>query len=168
MEIYKFDSPFNTAMNAIYAIGAIALAVLLFFIIKFLIAQVIAYRKDNTKFPKRLIAFFTVITLVPLIGCIGLGNLFVKSVTYDADMKGTDAEYFIGDPVVISYEEYYYRDSFMGYKVELRIDGQTISPSNTFSQEVLARLQSSEKLVIQYGEIKNDGLYVWSIKTIQE
>jgi hypothetical protein len=152
----------------IYAIGAIALAVLLFFIVKFLIAQIIAYRKDNTKFPKALIVFFTVLILVPLIGSIGLGNLFIKSVIYDSNMKDGDAEYFIGDPVVISYEEHYYRDSFMGYKVELQIDGQAISPSNAFSQDVLARLQSDEKLAIQYGVIDNDGLYVWSIKTIQE
>ena len=168
MEIYTFDSPFNTVMNVIYAIGAIALAVLSFFIIKFWIAQVIAYRKDKTKFPKTLMVFFAVLILVPLIGSIGLGNLFIKSVIYDTNMKNGDAEYFIGDPVVVSYEEHYYRDSFMGYKVELWMDGQTISPSNSFSQEILTRLQSDEELVIQYGEIKNDGLYVWRIKTVQE
>jgi hypothetical protein len=168
MEIYTFDSPFNTVMNVIYAIGAIALAVLSFFIIKFWIAQVIAYRKDNTKFPKTLMVFFSVLILVPLIGSIGLGNLFIKSVIYDTNMKNGDAEYFIGDPVVVSYEDHYYRGSFMGYKVELQIDGQTILPSNSFSKEILTRLQSDEELVIQYGEIKNDGLYIWSIKTIQE
>ena len=168
MEIYTFDSPLNSVMNAIYAIGTIALAVLAFFIVKFLIVQIIAYRKDNTKFPKALMVFFAVLILVPLIGSIGLGNLFIKSVTYDTNMKDGVAEYFTGDPVVISYEEHYYRDSFMGYKVELQIDGQTISPSNAFSQEILTRLQSDEELVIQYGEIKNDGLYVWSIKVVQE
>ena len=61
MEIYTFDSPFNTVMNVIYAIGAIALAVLSFFIIKFWIAQVIAYRKDKTKFPKILMVFFAIL-----------------------------------------------------------------------------------------------------------
>lgn len=168
MEIYAFDSPLNTVMNVIYAIGAIALAVLSFFIIKFWMAQVIAYRKDKTKFPKALMVFFAVLILVPLIGCIGLGSLFVKSIKYDTNMKNGDAEYFIGDPVVVSCEEDYYRGRFMGYKVELRIDGRTVSPSNSFSQEILTRLQSDEDLVIQYGEIKNDGLYIWSIKTVQE
>ncbi len=83
-------------------------------------------------------------------------------------MKNGDAEYFVGDPVVISYEEHDYRDSFMGYKVELQIGGQTISPSNVFPEEVLLHLQTDEELVIQYGNIKHDGHYVWSIKTVQE
>ena len=168
MEIYTFDSPLNDAMNVIYAIGAIALAILLFFVIKFLIVQVVAYRKDNTKFTKTLMVFFAGLIIVPLIGSLALGNLFAKSVTYDMNMKVGDAEYLTGDPVVVSYEEDWYRGNFMGYKVELWIDGQTISPSNSFPQEVLTRLQNDEKFIIQYGIIKNEGLYVWSIKTVQE
>ena len=129
MEIYTFDSPFNTVMNVIYAIGAIALVVLSFFIIKFWITQVIAYRKDKTKFPKTLMVFFAVLILVPLIGSIGLGNLFIKSVIYDTNMKNGDAEYFIGDPVVVSYEEHYYRglkewNSQQGFLVDTCLDGQ--------------------------------------------
>lgn len=56
----------------------------------------------------------------------------------------------------------------MGYKVELQIDDQIISPSNTFLEEVIMHFESNEELTIQYGIIKNDGLYIWSIETIRE
>ena len=168
MEIYTFNTSINTLMNAIYVIGAVALAVLLFFVIKLWIHQIIAYRKDAAKFPKSLTAFFCVLALVPFIGTVGLGNLFVKSVVYDSNMENGDAMYFVGDPVLVSCDEYYYRDSFMGYKVELQIDDQIISPSNTFPEEVIMHFESNEELTIQYGIIKNDGLYIWSIETIQE
>jgi len=62
-------------------------------------------------------------------------------------------------------EEEYYRGSFSGYNVVIEIEGQIISPANTFSEEVVDAFESNQILIIQYGEIKNDGTYIWSIKT---
>ena len=56
----------------------------------------------------------------------------------------------------------------MGYSVVITFDGKTLAPSNTFSEEMIDYFKSDEKLIVQYGEIKNDGIYIWSICTTEE
>ena len=56
----------------------------------------------------------------------------------------------------------------MGYKVVLQVEEQILTPSNVFSKEMVDYFESDKKLLIQYGEIKNDGTYIWSIKTTEE
>ena len=56
----------------------------------------------------------------------------------------------------------------MGYKVVLTFDEKTLSPSNIFSVEEIDYFKSDEKLIVQYGEIKNDGIYIWSICTAEK
>ncbi len=165
MEIYSFDSPINHLMNIICMVGAIALGLILFFIIYFWALQFIAYKKDKEKFPVKLTVFFSLIIIVPLVGCLGLGNLFIKSVVYENNMRGADVMVLTGDVTIISCEEYYYRGNFMGYEMVFNIEGETISPSNTFPAKVVEHFESNEVLIIQYGIIEGDGLYVWNIKT---
>ena len=83
-------------------------------------------------------------------------------------MEKENASFLEGDVILVSCEENYYRGTFMGYNVVLQIEGQTLEPSNTFSKEIVEYFESDEKLLIQYGEIKNDGTYIWSIKTTEK
>ena len=87
-----------------------------------------------------------------------LGIFPIKIVSYDINMDRGNACYLEGDIELISYEEHYYRDSFMGYNVVLTFDGKTLAPSNTFSAEMIDYFKSDGKLIVQYGEIKNDGI----------
>lgn len=57
MEIYTFQSLYNVVMNLIYALGAIALFVICFFLIRFFVGQVKAYHQSGEKFPRRLTVF---------------------------------------------------------------------------------------------------------------
>ena len=80
-------------------------------------------------------------------------------------MEKGNASVLEGDVTIVSVEEEYHRGSFSGYNVVIEIEGQIISPANTFSEEVVDAFESNQILIIQYGEIKNDGTYIWSIKT---
>ena len=168
MEIYTFQSPYNTVMNIVYALGVILLGVVSFFLIRFFVGQVKAYHQSGEKFPRRLMAFLIAFCFIPIVGTVLFGNMFIKSVSYDINMDRGNACYLEGDIELISYEERYYRDSFMGYNVVLTFDGKTFAPSNTFSAEEIDYFKSDEKLIVQYGEIKNDGIYIWSICTTEK
>ena len=155
-------------MNIIYALGVILLGVVSFFLIRFFVEQVKAYHQSDEKFPHSLMAFLIALCFVPIIGTVLFGNMFIKSVFYDINMDRGNACYLEGDIELISYEEAYYRGSFMGYNVVITFDGKKLAPSNTFSPEIIDYLKSDEKLIIQYGEIKNDGIYIWSICTAEK
>ena len=165
MQIYTFQSTENIVMNIIYASGAIVLGVIAFALVRFFIGQVGAYRQSQQKFPKRLAAFFIAISFVPIVGVILFGNMFIKSVSYDIKMDKGNACYLEGDFELVSCEEHDYRGTFLGYDVVLELDGIIIKPSNVFSKEVVDHFKSDESLILQYGEIKNDGLYIWNIST---
>lgn len=168
VEIYSFYSTINLLMNLIYAIGAVGLAVLLVFIVRFFILQIIAYKRSDLRFPIRLTVFFSGLIVIPLIGSLGLGNSFVQSMTYETDMRSGNALYLTGDVELVSCEEFFYRGNFHGYDVELKMGEEIISPSNTFPPDVVEYFTSDQKLVIQYGIIDGDGLYVWSIKAVED
>lgn len=143
------------------------MGVLLTVIVVFIIGQVRAYRRDRQKLPARLIVFFTGLVLVPLVCCLGLGNLFFRNVVYETDMRDGNAQIWRGDVTLVSCEAYDYRGEFMGYKVVLSLDGQSLAPSNAFPEDVIEAFESDREVVIQYGEIPKDGIYVRSIKTIE-
>ena len=82
-------------------------------------------------------------------------------------MSRGNASVLKGDVILVSCEEEYYRGEPSGYTVVIEVDGQRISPSNTFSKEVVDAFESDQTLVIQYGEIPNDGTYIWSIQASQ-
>ena len=168
MEVYTFQSPYNTVMNVIYALGAIFFGVVSFFLIRFFVGQVKAYHQSGETFPLRLMAFLIALCVVPIVGTVLFGNMFIKSVCYHINMDRGNAFYLEGDIELVSYEEHYYRDTFMGYNVVLAFDEKTLTPSNTFSAEMIDYFKSDEKLIVQYGEIKNDGVYIWSICTMEK
>ena len=91
--------------------------------------------------------------------------MFIQTVSFNSDMKNGDALYLVGEVELLSSESVDYRGDFVGYAVELSVDGKIIAPCNTFSEEVLEYFSNNEYLIIQYGIIEGDGIYVWSIKT---
>ena len=163
MQIYTFQSSYNMTMNVIYALGAILFAAIAFALIRYFACQIKAYSKSNMKFPRILLAIFVVISFVPIVGSLLFGNVFIKSASYDYQMEKGNAYCLEGNIELISCEEEYYRDSFEGYTVVLSVEGVTIAPSNTFPSEVIKHFESDEKLIIKYGEIPNNDVYVWSI-----
>ena len=163
MEIYYTGE--NVFMCIIYAICTVLFAVVPFIVIIYLIKQINAYRKSGLKFPTLLYSVFALFALVPMIGFWGFGRMFIQTVSYNYNMKNGDALYLVGDVEVLSCESVDYRGDFVGYTVELSVDGEIIAPSNTFSEDVVAYFNSNEELIIQYGIIEGDGIYVWSIKT---
>ena len=102
---------------------------------------------------------------IPLIGCVGLSNLFFESIAYENDMKNGKAQVLVGEVELLSYQKIATRGDGFYYVVELRIGDQTISPLNGFYEEHLAHFQNGKKMSIEYG-IQGDALYVWSIKTV--
>ena len=91
--------------------------------------------------------------MIPLIGFLGFGRMFIQTVSYNYNMKNGDALYLVGDVEVLSCESVDYRGDFVGYTVVLSVDGEIIAPSNTFSEDVVAYFNSNEELIIQYGNI---------------
>ena len=75
MEIYTFHSTYNMAANIIYALGAIALGVVSFILIRFFIGQVRAYHQSELKFPRGLAAVLIGSCFVPIAGTILFGNI---------------------------------------------------------------------------------------------
>ena len=165
MELYIYDSFIKRLAETIYAIGAIALGSLAVGLIIYLIVKLIKSRKEEGKFPILVIGLFILIIAIPTVASIGLGNMFIKSETYNRDMKNGDAQFLIGDVEVVSCVEEEYRLEPTGnYIVEIKVGETTIKPSNGFPKEVIEYFEGDQELVIQYGIIEGDGLYVWSIK----
>ena len=165
MELYLYDSLIKKCAETIYAIGAVLLGVLALALIIYLIVKLIKSRKEEGKFPILVIVLFVIIIPIPTVGSVGLGNMFIKSVTYNRDMKNGDAQFLIGDVEVISCVEEEYRLEPTGnYIVEIKVGETTIKPSNAFPKTVIEYFDGDNELIIQYGIIEGDGLYVWSIK----
>lgn len=163
MEIYSYGN--DTLLAIIYATMAIIFVTALFFVLKYLIEQTVSYKISSIQFPIQLKILFICFIVIPLIGFLGFGRMFIQTVSYNYNMKNGDALYLVGDVEVRSCESVDYRGDFVGYTVELSVDGEIIAPANTFSEDVVAYFNSDKELIIQYGIIEGDGIYVWSIKT---
>lgn len=168
MEIYSYENGWNTLMNCIYATLAIVFAVALVFAFIRLILPLFSAKRNGEKTPAILKVFLIILLSIPLIGCVGFSNLFFKSVAYENDMKNGKAQVLVGEVELLSCQEVATRGDGLHYVVELKIDNQTISPSNAFYKEHLEYFKKGEIMSIQYGFIEGDGLYIWSIKTVDQ
>ena len=158
MEIYTFS--FSIFLNTIYALMAVGMAIVTAFAIRSAIQQA----KNGPKIQVKRILAFTPFILIPLAFSLLFGALFAKYTAFDYNMSRGNASFLEGDVILVSCEEEYYRGEPSGYTVVIEVDGQRISPSNTLSKEVVDAFESDQTLVIQYGEIPNDGTYIWSIR----
>ena len=162
MEIYTFES--GSFLNIIFALIAIGMLVVTGFVIKFVVRQIKNELESGLKNPLKRSLIFAPLVIIPFAFSIVFGSFFLKYTSWDYHMEKGNASVLEGDVTVVSVEEEYYRGSFSGYNVVIEIEGQIISPANTFSKEVVDAFESNQILIIQYGEIKNDGTYIWSIK----
>lgn len=167
MEIYSYDNGWNTLMNWIYAIAAIVFAVAFVFAFIRLVLPLFLAKRNGEKTPAILKVLLIILLSIPLIGGVALSNLFFESVAYENDMKNGKAQILVGEVELLSCQEVATRGDGLHYVVELRIGDQTISPLNGFNKEHLEYFESGEKMGIEYGIIQGDGLYIWSIKTLQ-
>lgn len=158
MEIYTFK--FVIFLNTIYALMAVGMAAVASFAIRAAIRQA----KSGSKIQVKPLLAFSPFILIPLALSILFGSLFAKYTAFDYNMSRGNASFLEGDVILVSCEEEYYRGDLSGYTVVIEVDGQRISPSNTLPKEVVDALESDQTLVIQYGEIQNDGTYIWSIR----
>jgi hypothetical protein len=162
MEIYKFE--FGSFLNIIFALAAIGMLVITAFVIKYVVRQIKNELKNGLKNSLKRSLIFAPFVIIPFAFSIVFGSFFLKYTSWDYHMEKGNPSVLEGDVTVVSVEEEYYRGSFSGYNVVLEIEGQIISPANTFSEDVVDAFESNKILIIQYGEIKNDGTYIWSIK----
>ena len=158
MEIYTFK--FVIFLNTIYALMAVGMAIVTAFAIRSAIRQA----KNGPKIQVKRILAFAPFILIPLAFSLLFGALFAKYTAFDYHMSRGNASFLEGDVILVSCEEEYYRGEPSGYTVVIEVDGQRISPSNTLPKEVVDAFESDQTLVIQYGEIPNDGTYIWSIR----
>lgn len=167
MEIYSYDNGWNTLMNCIYATLAIVFAVALVFAFIRLILPLFSAKRNGEKTPVILKVLLIILLSIPLIGCVGLSNLFFESIAYENDMKNGKAQVLVGEVELLSCQEVATRGDGFYYVVELRIGDQTISPLNGFYEEHLAHFQNGEKMSIEYGT-QGEELYIWRIKTVDQ
>ena len=158
MEIYTFK--FGIFLNTIYALMAVGMAAVTAFVIRSVIRQA----KNGSKIQAKRVLAFTPLILIPLAFSILFVTLFAKYTSFDYHMSRGNASFLEGDVILVSCEEELYRGEPSGYTVVVEVDGQRISPSNTFSKEIVDAFESDQTLVIQYGEIQNDGTYIRSIR----
>ncbi len=158
MEIYTFK--FGIFLNTIYALMAVGMTAVTAFAIRSAIRQA----KNGPKIQVKRVLAFTPFILIPLVFSLLFGALFAKYTAFDYNMSRGNASFLEGDVILVSCEEEYYRGEPSGYTVVIEVDGQRISPSNTLPKEVVDAFESNQTLVIQYGEIQNDGTYIWSIR----
>ena len=165
MEIYSYDNGWNTLMNCIYATLAIMFAVALIFVFIRLVLPLLLAKRNGEKTPVILKVLLIILLSIPLIGCVGLSNLFFESIAYENDMKNGKAQVLVGEVELLSYQKIATRGDGFYYVVELRVGDQTISPLNGFYEEHLEHFQSGEKMSIEYGT-QGEELYIWRIKTV--
>lgn len=103
--------------------------------------------------------------LILTIGVLGLTRLAVVYYNYGHQMEQGKYEIVTGDVEIISCEEDWYRDSFMGYEVIFEVDGERFTPCNSFDEDVVSALRSDSNLRIYYGYMK-DGMFIWQIDVL--
>jgi hypothetical protein len=165
MEIYNFT--FGVFMQAILAFMSIAMIIVTVFVIIFVIRQVIKDLKCGLKISTPRIIFFICFIVIPLIFSLIFGSCFIKYFSFDYNMNCGNSSFLSGDVTIVSCDKEYYRGSFSGYTVVIEVDGEKIYPSNTFSEDIVNVFKSDKLLLIQYGNIKNDGTYIHSIKILE-
>ncbi len=73
-----------------------------------------------------------------------------------------------GDVELISCEEAWSRDTFVGYTVKIKVGETILEPTDSFPLEVVERFRSDDQLKITYGVIEGDGTYIWKIEVADE
>lgn len=96
------------------------------------------------------------------IGVLGLSRLVITYYNYGYQMEQGKYEVVEGNVKVVSYQEKWYRDSFLGYEVTFEIDNNRFTPSNSFDMSIVSALESDAHFQIYYGYMK-DELFVWQI-----
>ena len=121
MEIYSYDNGWNTLMNCIYATLAVMFAVALIFAFIRLVLPLLLARRNGERTPVILKVLLIILLSIPLIGCVGLSNLFFESIAYENDMKNGKAQILVGEVELLSCQEVATRGDGFHYVVELRI-----------------------------------------------
>lgn len=120
---------------------------------------------------KALPAFMKIIVSIPLIivtvFTVGLFRLVIQYMAYETKMNSGDGIVVEGSVDLISYEESWYRDSFLGYELSFEIDGTKYVPSNSFPLEVVEKLKQGAECRITYGYMGSE-LTVWSIDSMSD
>lgn len=89
-------------------------------------------------------------------------NVFQTS-KFVYSMENGDALIIEGEMQIEAVEDNNYRDTYLGKDITFSIDGKTIKPFNSFSDEVLEELKSTKSVRIVYGYLNGDA-FIWSIE----
>ena len=167
--IYQYDTSLNHTMIAVLSMIII---VLIGVGVRVVLVPLIRGERDehghrinykDIPLTQKLI-FQLVPTIIILVACLGLGNLIKGYAGFELQMSDGDYTNWRGDPEIVSYEENWYRDSFLGYQVTLMLDEVEFTPADSFSMEVIKLFESDTEMTICYGYM-DDELFVWSITT---
>lgn len=167
--VYQYDTCIN---HIVIAVLSLIIAILIGVWIRAILVPIIRgdrddhgqriHYKDIPLSPKLILQLAP--TIIILVVCIGLGNLIRGYAGFEIKMENGDSITWTGDPELVSYEEDWSRDSFLGYNATLSMDGQIFSPADSFSMEVIDLFQSDAVVTLCYGYM-NDELFVWTITT---
>ena len=85
MEIYSYGN--DTLLAIIYATMAIIFVTAPFLVLKCLIELIASYKISSIPFPIQLTILFICFIVIPLIGFLGFGRMFIQTVSYNYNMK---------------------------------------------------------------------------------
>lgn len=166
--IYSHQAEGFQFVNIVYGLFLLVLIALFVCVGVYLIRTIKGSIREKTKLPLLCYVIFIGAILILAAGIAAVGNSLYRSIAYENDMQGGDGEVLQGDVELISCEEAWSRDTFVGYTVKIKVGETILEPADSFPLEVVERFRSDDQLKITYGIIEGDGTYIWKIEVADE
>lgn len=120
---------------------------------------------------KQLPGLMKILVCIPLVIVIvftvSLSSQEIQYINYEFKMINGDGIIVEGNVNLISYDESWYRDAFLGYNLSFEVNKIEYTPANSFPLEVVEKFRQGEKCRITYGYMGSE-LTVWSIDCLND
>lgn len=166
--IYSHQAEGFQFVNILYGLFLLVLLALLVGVSIYPVRMIKGSIREKTKLPALFYVIFIGAFLILAAGIAAVGNSLYRSIAYENDMQEGDREVLQGNVELISCEEAWSRDTFVGYTVKIKVGDTLLEPADTFPIEVVERFRSDDELKITYGVIEGDGTYIWKIEVVSE
>lgn len=167
--IYQYDTFYLTLLLVIFTIEIIAVIVLGLFLIWYAFKKGFELNNGGRVTFRELPVLFKMILCVPLIIIIvfsvGLSRQEISVISYILEMTAEEAPTIEGEVILVSCEESWYRNDFMGYNVVISVDGNEYHYANSFPADVVEVFRQGEKCRIVHGYNGSD-LTAWSVECV--
>jgi c-di-AMP phosphodiesterase-like protein len=147
-------------LRELFLFSLIALAASIVMLV--LLIRVIVWFIKGHDYRLIVVVIFVIVLLTIAFGLILFSTDSISTVCFIINAKKDQCEVVSGDFSIISVEEEYHRDDFLGYSVTFICEGRKFAAANLFTNEEIEELKKLNEAKISFNYIKKS-LYIVKI-----